>query len=284
MAVDAEKWSKNAQQYRALNEKVPIVRHFNEVARDLLLQHYASAIRPGALLLDVCAGPGVFETALMDAIGDSATRALQIVISDFASGMVEEAQVLMEARLPGCDNIRYEVIDVQSIPLVDNHADVVIHMFGYFVPERIKAFREVHRVCKSGGVVVIGVWKYACLAPLLQDFIVHLGKASNPRALEVVHQCADGAALTNELLRYGYSKVDLYEMERIFELGFDDNDAIMGLFANPMISAALAEFSCEQLLSAWGAFVRCPDLKYPVDMDRQVLMLRYTANIVLCVK
>ena len=49
-------------------------------------------------------------------------------------------------------NLRFEVIDAQSIPFKDERFDAVIanHML-YHVPDRNKAFSEIHRILKPGG-------------------------------------------------------------------------------------------------------------------------------------
>ena len=68
------------------------------------------------------------------------------------------------------------------------------------------------------------------MAPLLNDFLVYLGRDPIPKALELVHSCADGDVFRAELFGYGYSEVTVHENERVFELGFEDHDAIFTIF------------------------------------------------------
>jgi ubiquinone/menaquinone biosynthesis C-methylase UbiE len=238
----------------------------------------------GSIFVDVCAGPGTFTVALMKRISPDLARSIHFIVSDFAEGMVNEARTAVQAFLPDCTNVDFEVIDVQDITLATESADVISHMFGYFVPDRSKAFTEVYRLLKPGGTAVIGTWKYAGMAPLLNDFLVHLGKNAIPKALEVVHSCADGDAFYSELLGYGYSEVTVHENERVFELGFEDHDALLGMFANPMISKELTDFTNDHLLSEWNKFLRSVNLKFPVDLERNILFVKYIGNLVICVK
>ncbi|RPJ48759.1 MAG: class I SAM-dependent methyltransferase [Chloroflexi bacterium] len=72
----------------------------------------------------------------------------QVILSDFSSGMVEQAQRNLESSGP----FAFEVIDAQSIPYETGRFDVVIanHML-YHVPDRPRALAEIHRVLKPGG-------------------------------------------------------------------------------------------------------------------------------------
>lgn len=258
--------------------------HFNDVACEMLLSGCPGALFEGSKLLDVCAGPGTFTMAVIKRTGQDFARSIQFVVSDFAQGMVDAARNAIQECLPENTNVEFRVIDVQDIPIPAGSADVISHMFGYFVPDRHKAFNEVCRVLKPGGTAVIGPWKYAGMAPLLNDFLLHLGKESIPKAIEMVHACADGDVLRIELLACGYSQVTVHERERIFELGFEDSDALLGMFANPMISPHLSDFSEQHLLSEWSKFVRASEFSYPVDLHSNTLFLKYVGNLVICVK
>lgn len=70
-----------------------------------------------------------------------------ITLSDFSEGMLKSAQQNI------CRNgIKYEIIDIQNIPYVDESFDIIIarHML-YHVPDLYKALAEVKRVLKKNG-------------------------------------------------------------------------------------------------------------------------------------
>ena len=75
----------------------------------------------------------------------------RITLTDFSSGMLDDARRLIDNSVPG---IAYEVADAGSIPRDDGACDIVIanHML-YHVPDRKKALSEIRRVLKKDGVL-----------------------------------------------------------------------------------------------------------------------------------
>jgi len=73
----------------------------------------------------------------------------QITLSDFSPGMLQEAG----HNLAGSpQSFSFQVIDAQSIPFEAGSCDYVIanHML-YHVPDRPRAFSEIHRILKPAG-------------------------------------------------------------------------------------------------------------------------------------
>jgi SAM-dependent methyltransferase len=72
-----------------------------------------------------------------------------ITLSDFSSGMVQDARRNLR---PSHRYFKFVVVDAQSIPLEDKSFDTVIanHIL-YHVPDRNKAFSEIHRILKPSG-------------------------------------------------------------------------------------------------------------------------------------
>lgn len=100
---------------------------------------------PGSRILELGCGPGYFFKQNLDRIPPGS----QITLSDFSSGMLQEAQnTLANSAHP----FTFKVIDAQSIPFEDHSLDYVIanHML-YHVPDRPRAFAEIRRILKPGG-------------------------------------------------------------------------------------------------------------------------------------
>ena len=99
--------------------------------------------RPGQIVLDVGCGPGTFYPALH-------TFGVKIVALDASFGMVKEVQA--QAML----NAWPAQADAQALPVADQICDRVManHML-YHVPDQLTALREMHRVLRSGGQVLI---------------------------------------------------------------------------------------------------------------------------------
>ncbi|MFC1915489.1 class I SAM-dependent methyltransferase [Chloroflexota bacterium] len=104
-------------------------------------------IKPGARILDVGTGTGVFLPFLLSEIGSNG----QIVALDIAEEM------LSKARAKGFNgNIDYLNADVTNVPLPDETFDNVVcySSFPHF-QDKSKALGEINRVTKSGGRLLI---------------------------------------------------------------------------------------------------------------------------------
>lgn len=104
-------------------------------------------IRPGATVLDVGTGTGIFIPFLLSKIGNRG----QIVALDVAEEM------LRRARAKGFDGmVAYLNADVVNIPLPDETFDSVVcySSFPHF-QDKPKALGEIYRVTRSGGYLFI---------------------------------------------------------------------------------------------------------------------------------
>jgi len=97
-------------------------------------------------VLELGCGNGIFWKTNHDRIMDDS----QIILSDFSEGMLNDARTVLGDISKGFE---YEVFDAQQIPYPNEYFDVIIaNLMLYHVPNRKKAFSEIHRVLRSGGV------------------------------------------------------------------------------------------------------------------------------------
>jgi len=104
-------------------------------------------IRPGATVLDVGTGTGVFIPFLLSRVGNRG----QIVALDVAEEM------LRRARAKGFNGIvAYLNADVVNIPIPDETFDAIVcySSFPHF-QDKPKALGEIYRVTRSGGYLFI---------------------------------------------------------------------------------------------------------------------------------
>jgi ubiquinone/menaquinone biosynthesis C-methylase UbiE/DNA-binding transcriptional MerR regulator len=123
--------------------------------------------KKGIRILEIgCGNASLWERNL-----DRVPEGCDIILTDISEGMIEDAK----KNLVGCNNeFKFEVADAQKLPYEDNSFDIVIanHML-YHVPNRKKAFYEIHRVLKAGGVLyssTIGKNHLKELKSLLKEF------------------------------------------------------------------------------------------------------------------
>jgi ubiquinone/menaquinone biosynthesis C-methylase UbiE len=119
---------------------------------------------------------------------DRLPSGFEIVLSDFSSGMLEQTR----QNLKGRRGFQFEVIDAQSIPFENENFDAVIanHMLNH-VPDKPKAFSEIHRVLKPGGIfyaTTVGQSHLSEIVDLLKKFdpemAVSWGVVTYPFTLE----------------------------------------------------------------------------------------------------
>ena len=116
-------------------------------ARDAIM---LAAPARDARVLDVAAGPGTLSLI-------AAPRVAHVSALDFSSAMIERLR--RDAAAQGHANVDAQVGDGQALPYRDGEFDVAFSMFGLiFFPDRGKGLRQLHRVLRPGGRVVIGSW------------------------------------------------------------------------------------------------------------------------------
>ncbi len=108
-------------------------------------------VKPGIKVLDLACGDG--NTAI-----PSAQLGAEVLGVDIASNLVAAAQ--KRAKDLGLANIRIQEGDACDLrPLADDSFDLVVSTFGaMFAPKPFEVAKEMVRVCKPGGRVVMGNW------------------------------------------------------------------------------------------------------------------------------
>jgi len=101
-------------------------------------------------VLEVAAGTGVVTRALASALSENVT----IVATDLNEGMVEQAKSVGTRR-----PVEWRQADVVALPFPDGTFDAVLCQFGVmFFPDKPRAFAEVRRVLRPGGLFLFNVW------------------------------------------------------------------------------------------------------------------------------
>ncbi len=100
-------------------------------------------------VLEVAAGTGALTRELADRLPDA-----DITATDLAPPMVERG-----AARSGSARVRWQQADAQDLPTADASVDVWVCQFGImFFPDRVRAYREAHRVLRPGGRLLLSTW------------------------------------------------------------------------------------------------------------------------------
>jgi SAM-dependent methyltransferase len=109
----------------------------------------AAEVGPGMRVLDVGAGTG-------NAALPAAAAGADVVATDVTPELLAIGE--RRARERGL-SLRWEVADAQDLPFADGEFDAVLSSIGaIFAPDHAATARELLRVCRPGGIVVMANW------------------------------------------------------------------------------------------------------------------------------
>ena len=101
-------------------------------------------------VLEIAAGTGVVTRALTAALPEN----VSLVATDLSQSMLDTASEVGTKR-----PVEWRQADAMDLSFADGTFDAVICQFGVmFFPDKPKAFSEVYRVLRPGGVFVFNVW------------------------------------------------------------------------------------------------------------------------------
>lgn len=182
---------------------------YDEVLVPLIFAPYAADLaarlagRDLGRVLEVAAGTGVVTRELARTLPPGA----ELVATDLNAAMLDQARASPIAR-----PVRWEPADAQQLPYPDASFDAVVCQFGVmFFPDRAKAFAEVRRVLRPGGVFLFNVWDRIEdneFAATVTDALARLFPQDPPRFLaRTPHGHHDIDAMKGELGRGGFAGV-----------------------------------------------------------------------------
>ncbi|HZR99102.1 MAG TPA: class I SAM-dependent methyltransferase [Chloroflexota bacterium] len=140
-----ENWTANAVSWRARRQQHAIT---TRDATEVVVA--AARVRPGLRVLDLASGTGEPSLTLAERVGPDG----HVTATDLVPEMLAAAEE--GARERGLTNITFQQADAEALPFADQTFDVVTCRFGVmFFPNVGQALREVYRVLKPGGRVVL---------------------------------------------------------------------------------------------------------------------------------
>lgn len=195
-AIDKGQVSKNAAE---VYEDFFLPALFQPWARPVVA---AAQIRSGDRVLDVACGTGVLARAALEEVGPSGA----VVGLDVNTGMLDVAKV----KAP---SIEWREGKAERLPFETATFDKVVSQYGLmFFDDKIVALKEMARVLKPSGRLVVAVWDsldntpgYAAMTGLLR----RLFGDDAARGLEAPYSLGDKAQLRRLFERAGLVDADL---------------------------------------------------------------------------
>ena len=159
------------------------------------------------LVIDVAGGTGAFSLE----IAREWPNAI-VLCTDFSPAMVEVVRTR-----PDCPpNVLAATMDAQELKLPDGCVSVLGCTFGMmFMPDRPKAWREMHRVLRPGGRAAIVVIKHSLELMLMNRIREFAGLRELPELAATALALADPAVVEQEAQAAGFGKVTLLELAHV---------------------------------------------------------------------
>ncbi len=159
--------------------------------------------KPGEHVLDIACGTGIVARTAALRPGMQGN----VIALDVNPEMINTARTIAER-----DHIAIEwhVGPAEQLPFPDKSFDLIFCQFGLmFFTDRHKALKEMHRVLRKGGRVVLSVWQGLDRHPFYQTLhevsLQHLGKSS----VQAVFALGNFDEFRNILTNSGFQHVEI---------------------------------------------------------------------------
>ena len=138
-------WDKAAMYYEKFWQKQL------KPAQDRMLE--IARLLPGEKVIDIACGSGLVSFRAAEQTGENGF----VLANDISEGMIKLCrQIAAERQI---SNIAFERMDAENLEVNDNEYDAALCALGLmYVPDPLKALKEMYRVLKPGGRAVALVW------------------------------------------------------------------------------------------------------------------------------
>lgn len=142
----------------------------------------------------------------------------EIVATDLNQAMLDFAKEKRGA----LRNVSFRQADVQALPFDDGGFDAVVCQFGImFVPDKAKAFAEMARVLRPGGLLAFNVWDalaYNGVADLARLTIASFFETDPPDFLTVPFGYYEQEPIRGLIAAAGFSNPDIHTVSETVEI------------------------------------------------------------------
>jgi SAM-dependent methyltransferase len=210
-------------------------------------------------VLEIAAGTGIVSRQLLDRLPADA----QLTSSDLSASMLDVARTKFRLN----ERVDFQIADGSALPFDSDAFDAVVCQFGVmFFPDKEKAYREAHRVLRSGGSYFFSVWdsfRYNRYARLAHEIIASSFPEDPPQFYRTPYGQYALDPIREDLIDAGFHNLDIFVLSSIKEVGNLADFARGLVFGNPVIDQirargslapeALAASVAEGLESEFGA-------------------------------
>jgi len=159
--------------------------------------------QPGEHVLDIACGTGIVARNVAPRVGSQG----MVIGLDVNPDMIGMARATAEREhLP----IEWHTGPAEHLPFPDEHFDLVLCQFGLmFFTDRHAALKEMHRVLKTGGRVVLSVWQGLERHPFYQTLHDVSSQLLGKSAVQTVFSLGDSDELRKLLTDAGFQQIEI---------------------------------------------------------------------------
>ena len=184
-------------------------RHLGPVLFEPYAIELARRLPPGTTrVLEVAAGTGRVTRHLLRALPAAGT----LLATDLNDAMlVRAAQLITDPR------VTWRAADAQALPLPDGELDAVVCQFGLmFVPDKPRALREMRRVLRPGGRLLLATWDQLernAASKVLHELAIAAFPGDPPLFMLTPFSMPDREALRTLVADAGFANVEVETVE-----------------------------------------------------------------------
>ena len=224
----------------SFSESVP--ENYDRYMGPMLFEPYAEdlverlKICDGMRVLEVACGTGIVTRRLREALPASA----KLIATDLSEPMLAMAR----RKFDGDSSIDWQQADALALPFADESFDAVVCQFGLmFMPDKLAALREMHRVLAPNGQLVFNTWHelqrndfcYVAHTTAMTFF-----ESDPPKFYEVPFSLYDARQLQSWMAEAGFTNVTVRPLD-LRSVSPSAADAAKGLVQGTPLAVALKE-------------------------------------------
>jgi len=210
-------------------------------------------IKKGETVLDLGSGGGIDVFLAANKVGDAG----KVIGVDMTEEMVKTATGNAEAG--GYENVEFKLGEIENLPIEDNSVDVIIsNCVINLTPNKFVAFKEVSRVLKDGGRILI-------------SDIVTEGElpAEVRKSFQAWSECTAGAMEKQDYLetikKAGFKNVEIIEQHFFTEPNLDER--LVGKITSVQVRALKEETVSDDKTACCGeSIVGAPEKETDVNL------------------